>query len=108
MIGYQLSFFTNQDHKHHGKPVSEWLVEEARKLGISGATLVNATEGFGQHRRIHSTHFFDLSDQPQEVILAVTAEEADNLFKRINDESIKVFYTKTKIEFGVLGGSDSE
>jgi len=103
MIGYQLSFFTNQDHRHHGKPVAEWIIEQARSLGIRGATLVNATEGFGQHRRIHSAHFFDLSDQPQEIILAVTTEEADNLFQRINDESIKVFYTKTKIEFGVLG-----
>ncbi|MBN1377932.1 MAG: DUF190 domain-containing protein [Gammaproteobacteria bacterium] len=103
MIGYQLSFFTNQDHRHHGKPVSEWLIEEARKLGIRGATLLNASEGYGQHRRIHSTHFFDLSDQPQEVVLAVTAEEADKLFEKINAEEIRVFYTKTKIEFGMLG-----
>lgn len=103
MIGYQLSFFTNQDHRHHGKPVSEWILEQSRKLGIRGATLLNASEGYGQHRRIHSTHFFDLSEQPQEVILAVTEEEADKLFAKLNEETVKVFYTKTKIEFGMLG-----
>jgi PII-like signaling protein len=103
MIGYQLSFFTNQDHKHHGKPIAEWIVEQACKLGIRGATLLNASEGYGHHRRIHSTHFFDLSDQPQEVILAVTEDEANKLFAEINEQAIKVFYTKTKIEFGMLG-----
>ncbi len=103
MIGYQLSFFTNQDHRHHGKPVSEWILEQSRKLRIRGATLLNASEGYGQHRRIHSTHFFDLSEQPQEVILAVTEEEADKLFAKLNEETVKVFYTKTKIEFGMLG-----
>lgn len=103
MIGYQLSFFTHHDHRHHGKPVAEWLVEQARKLGIRGATVLNASEGYGQHRRIHSTHFFELSDQPQEVIMAVTAEEMDTLFEKINQEAIKIFYTKTKIEFGTLG-----
>ena len=103
MIGYQLSFFTNQDHRHHGKPVSEWILKQAQKLGIRGATLLNATEGYGQHRRIHSAHFFDLSEQPQEVVLAVTEEEADKLLAKLNEEAVKVFYTKTKIEFGMLG-----
>jgi PII-like signaling protein len=106
MIGYQISFFSNQDHKHHGKPVSEWILEQAQKMGVRGATLLNATEGFGRHGRIHSAHFFDLSDQPQEVVLAVTAEEADKLFEKINEQEIKVFYTKTKIEFGMLGNNN--
>ena len=103
MIGYQLSFFTNQDHKHHGKPVAEWIIEHARKIEIRGATLLNASEGFGRHRRIHSTHFFDLSDQPQEVVLAVTEDEANKLFDLIAKEKIKIFYIKTKVEFGTLG-----
>ncbi len=108
MIGYQLSFFTSQNHKHRGKPVSEWIIEHAHKIGIRGATLLNATEGYGQHRRIHSTHFFDLSEQPQEIVLAVTEEEANKLFAVIRDEAIKVFYTKSKIEFGMLGNGEND
>ena len=38
--GYQLTFFTQQDHRHHGKSLAHWLVEEARALGIGGATLI--------------------------------------------------------------------
>ena len=106
MQGFQLTFFTQQDHKHRGKPLAHWLVEEARAIGIGGATLVPATEGFGHHRRMHSAHFIELTDQPVEVIMAVTAEEATLLFEKLQAEKIKVFYTKMPIEFGTTGEED--
>jgi len=100
MHGYQLTFFTQQDHRHHGKSLAHWLVEEARAMGIGGATLLAASEGFGHHRRIHSVRFIELTDQPLEVVMAVTAEEADRLFARLKAEKIKIFYSKTPVEFG--------
>lgn len=100
MQGYQLTFFTQQDHEHHGKPLGHWLVEEAKAMGIGGATLLAASEGFGRHRRLHSAHFIELSDQPLEVVLAVTAAEADQLFARLKAEKIRLFYCKTPVEFG--------
>lgn len=100
MDGFQLTFFTQQDHMHGGKPLAHWLVEEARAMGIGGATLVPATEGFGHHRRIHSAHFVELADQLVEVIMAVTAGEASQLFEKLKAEKVKLFYTKTPIEFG--------
>lgn len=106
MQGYQLTFFTQQDHQYRGKTLAHWLVEEARGMGISGATLVAASEGFGHHRRIHSAHFVDLADQPLEVVMAVTADEADRLFAKLKDARVKVFYTKTPVEFGTTGEGD--
>jgi PII-like signaling protein len=103
MHGYQLTFFTQQDHQHRGKSLAHWLVEEARALGIGGATLLAASEGFGHHGRIHSAHFFELTDQPLEVVMAVTAEEADRLFARLKAEKIRIFYSRTPVEFGTTG-----
>lgn len=100
MQGFQLTFFTQQDRQHLGKPLVHWLVEEARAMGIEGATLVAASEGFGHHRRIHSGHFFDLSDQPVEVVMVVTADESDRLFAKLDEEKISVFYSKIPVEFG--------
>lgn len=103
MQGYQLTFFTQQDRKHGGNPLAEWLVQEARRLGIRGATLLTAAEGFGHAGRIHSAHFFELADQPVEITMAVTAEEAQRLFIRLEEEQLKIFYIKAPIEFGVTG-----
>jgi PII-like signaling protein len=103
MKGYQLTFFTQQDRKHHTLPLAHWLLEEARNIGISGATLITAAEGFGHDRKIHSTHFFELADQPIEVTMAVSEADADILFARLKEEGINVFYVKTPIEFGMTG-----
>ncbi|MNO52309.1 hypothetical protein D3C76_427250 [compost metagenome] len=103
MNGFQLTFLTQQDRRHDGLPLAQWLLEEARRQGIRGATLVSASEGFGKTGRIHAAHFFELTDQPQEVLMAVTAEEADRLFEKLRAAGVKLFYMKTPIEFGVIG-----
>ncbi len=103
MKGYQITFFTQQDRQHHHMPLAEWLMRTARELGLRGATRLPASEGFGRHGRIHSAHFFELGDQPQEVLLAVTEEEAERLFARLSQEQVHLFYVKTPVEFGMLG-----
>jgi PII-like signaling protein len=103
MVGFQLTFFTQQDHRHHGKPLAQWLLEEARAMGIGGATLIAASEGFGHHRHLHQMHLLNFPDQPLEVVMAVTAEEADRIFAKLNAEQIKIFYSKTPVEFGTIG-----
>ena len=106
MRGFQLTFFTQQDHRHKGKPLAHWLIEEARAMGIGGATLVAASEGFGHHRRMHSAHFLELADQPVEVVMAVTEDEADRLFARLKAEKVKLFYTRSPVEFGTTGDDE--
>jgi uncharacterized protein len=106
MQGYQITFFTQQDHRHKGKPVADWLVHLAQELGLRGATLIAGGEGFGHHGRIHSARFFELADQPQEVVMAATADETDRLFERLKAEGVHLFYVKTPVEFGVLGEAD--
>lgn len=103
MNGYQITFFTVLNHRHKGKPVGDWLVKLANEMGLGGATLIGAGEGFGHHHRIHSAHFFELADQPQEVVLVASAEEADRLMKRLEAEDVHIFYSKVPVEFGVIG-----
>lgn len=103
MKGYQITFFTQQDRQHHHKPLAEWLMLTARDLGVMGATILAGSEGFGQHRRIHSAHFFELADQPQEVVIAATEDETERLFALLEKEGVHLFYIKTPVEFGALG-----
>ncbi|MGY1449931.1 DUF190 domain-containing protein [Pseudomonas chlororaphis] len=103
MNGFLVIFFTQQNRRYHGKMLGDWLVDLANELGLRGATMSTAIEGFGHTGRLHSAHFFELADQPIEVRLALTEEESARLFERLEDEDIALFYIKTPIEFGTLG-----
>jgi PII-like signaling protein len=105
MQGYQVTFFTQQDRKHGHESLAEWIMHEAKKLGIRGATLTASAQGLGHSGRMHSSHFFDLADQPLEVTMALTQEECDMLFACLVEEKVHVFYVKSQIEFGTLGSA---
>lgn len=101
MHGFQLTFFAQQDRKHGRQSMADWLLSEARHLGIQGATVIAATEGFGHSGRLHSAHFFELADQPLEITMALSADEADRLFERLKAEGVDLFYLMAPIEFGM-------
>jgi uncharacterized protein len=103
MRGYQITFFTQQDRHHRGKPLSEWLLLAARDLGLRGGTIMAGSEGYGAHKRLHAARFFELADQPQEVVMVVTEEEAERLFALLEKEGVHLFYVKAAVEFGTLG-----
>ncbi|MBF0295951.1 MAG: DUF190 domain-containing protein [Magnetococcales bacterium] len=106
MKGYVITFFTRQDRRHHGKLLGEWLVNLAREMGLPGATLILGSMGYGHHRRIHSSHFFELAEQPQEIQIALNEVDAERLFQRLQEEGVRVFYVKTPVEFGALGDDE--
>lgn len=103
MQGYQVTFFTQLDRMHGHVPLAHWLVDEAKKLGIRGATLSGAIEGFGHHHNIHAINLFDLSEQPVQVTMVISTEEVERLFTHLTGEHVHLFYMKIPVEFGVLG-----
>ncbi|MBF0142083.1 MAG: DUF190 domain-containing protein [Magnetococcales bacterium] len=108
MRGYVITFFTQQDRRHRGELLGEWMVNLAREMGLPGATLIAGSMGYGHHRRIHSSHFFfELADQPQEIQMAVSEEGAERLFERLRQEEVHVFFIKTPVEYGTLGEAES-
>lgn len=103
MRGYQISFFTEQNHRIEGKTPSEWLIHLAKELGISGVTTFAGVESFGSDGRRHSARFFELVDQPIEIMMAVTEAQSVALIEKIKVTETRLFYTKTPIEYGELG-----
>lgn len=103
MRGFQITFFTRLDKKHGNTMLSEWLMLAARDLGIRGATIFAASEGFGRDKKIHAGHFFELGDQPQEIVITATEEETSQLFALIESENITLSYIKMPVEFGTTG-----
>lgn len=108
MHGFQITFFTQQDRRHEGRALPDWLVETARTLGIGGATILLGAEGFGHDHRIHSARFFELADQPVEVTMVASAAEAERLFAYLRKQRVHLFYARTPVEFGSVEDDDRQ
>jgi PII-like signaling protein len=99
-----LRLFTEEDHKHKGKLVYEWLLETGRELGIPGGSAFRALAGYGHHGRMHEDTFFELAGKlPVEVMFAAKEEQADVLLAKIAEEGLHLFYIRTSAETGMTG-----
>ncbi len=101
-IGFQLTFFTLQSRRHDGRNIADWLEEIAHQAGISGVTVTNASKGLGHDGTWHSATFFELADQPIEIMMIADEQSSINLFTLLEVENPKIFYTKTAIEYGII------
>jgi PII-like signaling protein len=103
MNGYQLTFYTEKNRKHGHQTVCEWLMQEVRKMGIHGVTVINCAEGVGHAGARHAAHVLKLTDQPLQIILAVTEEEAEKLLEHVRAEHVPLFYMRFPVEYGLIG-----
>lgn len=101
MNAVMLRLFAEEDDKHKGKLVYEWLLETGRELGIPGGSAFRAIAGYGHGGRIHEDTFFELGGKlPVEVMFAASAEQADVLLSRLAAEGLHLFYIRTAAESG--------
>lgn len=100
-----LRLFTEEDHKHKGRLVYEWLLETGRELGIPGGSAFRAIAGFGHHGRIHEDTFFELAGKlPVEVMFAASADQVNALLAKVSEEGLRLFYIRSAVETGTTGG----
>lgn len=98
-----LDFFVGEKQLHSGKPLYEWLLEEARELGVHGGSAFRAIAGFGRHGRLHEETFFELAGE-----LAVKVEFilddllAEQLLQRVHSQGLNVFYVRCAVQSGII------
>lgn len=103
MQGSLFRFYVHEGHRHHGRLVWEWLLEEGNKLGIRGGSAFKAMAGFGRHHVLHEARFFELAGSlTVEVEFIVTAEEGQKLLELLQREKVRLFYASTPASFGVI------
>ncbi len=99
----QLTFYVTEKQHHAGATLYEWLLEEARELGILGGSVFRAIAGFGRHGRLHVETFFELAGE-----LAVKVEFIldDNLveqiLQRVHAQNLNIFYVRYKVQSGII------
>lgn len=70
-----LRIFIGESDKHGHRPLYEVIVEEARKRGMAGATVVRGVMGFGKASRVHTFKILRLSEDLPMVIEIVDKPE---------------------------------
>jgi uncharacterized protein len=102
MQGVCLKLFVTEGVRHHGELLYEWLLEQAKKLGIPGGSVFRATAGYGRHGKLHEETFFELAgDLPVELEFVLSADQAEALLRLIKDEGLKLFYVIIPVEYGI-------
>lgn len=74
----RLTIYVGELDQWHGKPVHIALVEEARRRGLAGATVLRGVVGYGkrQHHKIHTTGLFTLSSDLPMIVTIIDSAEA--------------------------------
>jgi len=57
-----LRIFIGESDHYAGRPLYEVIVQEARKRGMAGATVLRGMMGFGAHSRMHTAKILRLSE----------------------------------------------
>lgn len=97
--GYLLRIFIGESDKHEGKPLHEWLVQQARTHGLAGATVLRGMMGFGAHSRIHTFKIERLSeDLPLIIELVDTKEKLESFLEMIDDKITEGLATMEKAQ----------
>jgi PII-like signaling protein len=86
--GCLLRIFIGESDKHDGKPLYEWIVRQARKSGLAGATVTRGIEGFGRASRIHTAKILRLSEDLPIIVEIVDAPEKIETFIKVVDPVI--------------------
>lgn len=105
--GSLLRIFIGESDRHEGKPLYEWLVLEARKSGLAGATVLRGTLGFGPSSKISSFKILRISeDLPMVIEIVDTQENLEDFLDRINGVITEGLVTMEKAKIKIYRGRE--
>jgi PII-like signaling protein len=103
MQSVYLKFFVTEKQRHNGVVLYEWLLEEAKKLGVPGGSAFRAIAGYGRHGRLHEQTFFELAGElPVQVEFVLDAQLAEKLLEMLRGYKLDLFYVRYPVEAGIL------
>ncbi len=81
-----LRIFILEQDKWNGLPLYEAIIQQARSLGIAGATTLRGFLGFGRGAHIHTTKLLELSyDLPVLIEIVDTEDKIKTLIPKLNE-----------------------
>jgi PII-like signaling protein len=86
--GKLLRIYIGESDRHDGQPLYEWLVAEANRQGLAGATVLRGLQGYGAHSVLHTAKVLRLSTDLPIVVEIVDTEDKIQMFMNTVDNAI--------------------
>lgn len=103
MQNVALKFYVTERQRHNGELLYEWLLEQAKELGVPGGSAFRAMAGYGRHGHMHEETFFELAgEQTVQVEFVLEAALADKLLEMLRPHQLNMFYLRHAVEAGIL------
>jgi len=84
-----LMIFIGESDRFDGRPLYEAIVEEARRRGLAGATVLRGVLSYGVHSRLHTSKVLRLSEDLPMVVEIVDRKERIEDFLPVLDKMVK-------------------
>jgi len=100
--GLILRIFLEEEQKHEGVPLYEWIVNQAQKNNLAGATVLRGLEGFGLHHKMLTAKILRLASNLPIVIEIIDRPKKIESFLSLIDPVISegmVTLEKVRIKF---------
>ena len=98
-----LSFYISEKQHVAGMPLYEWLLEQAKAMGIPGGSVFRAIAGYGRHGRLHEETFFELAGELAVKVEFIVEEQlAEQLLSALRVKQLNVFYVRYPVQVGTI------
>ncbi|MDX2107228.1 MAG: DUF190 domain-containing protein [Candidatus Melainabacteria bacterium] len=105
--GLVLRLYMGESDKHGAHSLHDWIIKEAQKQGLSGATVFRGITGFGKHQHIHTTNVLVLSTELPMVVEIIDTEDKIHAFlNHIDKEVTHGYATITDVQICHYGSRD--
>ncbi len=96
-----LSFYFSEKQHHADMLLYDWLLAEAKSIGIQGGSAFRAIAGFGRHGHMHEDTFFELAGELAVKVEFILDEAlADKLLEKVRGQNMKLFHVRQSLLSG--------
>ncbi len=93
-----LKFYLTEKQKHDNKPMYEWLLEQAKLIGVPGGSVFRAIAGYGRHGSLHAETFIELGgEMPIQVEFVLDARKAEELLATLRAYELNIRYVRYSV-----------
>jgi len=98
-----LKLYCTEKQRHQGTLLYEWLLDEAKTMGVQGGSVYRSIAGYGRHGQMHDESFFELAGElPIQVEFVLDETQADQLIERLRRHELDLFYLRYPVTSGYL------